>query len=788
MTLLAALVLPLACRPLERHVPETARERLQLALATERDGDAAGALAALRALAADRPTFVEAQLELQRLLLALDGADAAAVYAGELEARAADHPPSLAVAYLLQSRQMRETADRRALLRAAVDLRPDLYQAWLDLGVLRREAGELTSARRALDRALALRPDDAQAHIELAYCEVREFAWQSALAHARMALSSEPELRRAKVMLAVDRLIKRDFEGAIEHFRALALQGEPSEGERFVSAMAYRGALRKLRHERAGAGALELAREATQVFPGSPTMQDLLGFFLEQDEREAEALEAYQRACEVDPYNSRAVRDLRRLLFRRGRYAEGYAAWYRIAPQALLRRADNQVGDRYRALARAVHAAPAQGADRAQLVALGAALRGVGWLDEASDVYAAAAEAGAAVASERDELRQLLAFLEALKLRLREHYQARERRQRGLNLDALVSWVNREWPLAANARVDLERDLDSYYGMVREATPFRRLEGSLASALDRYNLAFDLGDNAGYLDMRVARVVFRGRCEQRVGQLVYPYTALVIDETLIDNYLAYLSGRSRISGRAFLSRRGFYVALDTFRPGRRRLRAFLAPPRSDSDADASGAVYYSAGLDARLRGRFLERWRLPYPVAPRDVTPGLEARAFQAYLHGYLSNVWMHELGHVVDFEKYLPFGEKLRANIAVTVGCGFSPSTIVGRFERVAETFSLATTPYPYLCLQDNLDRLELDPGSLYYMVLVAWQKRDPRESPYYLGARQILREMLVEAGEDAGDAEARLRSIAALNASAIRSRARAALRDEGFAFDPED
>jgi hypothetical protein len=103
-------------------------------------------------------------------------------------------------------------------------------------------------------------------------------------------------------------------------------------------------------------------------------------------------------------------------------------------------------------------------------------------------------------------------------------------------------------------------------------------------------------------------------------------------------------------------------------------------------------------------------------------------------------------------------------------------PSKIVARFERVAETFSLATTPYPFLCLQDNLDRLELDPSSLYYMVLVAWLKRDPRESPYYLGARSIFAALV----DQASDMEA----VGQMSADEIRRVAREACIDEGFPF----
>jgi hypothetical protein len=247
------------------------------------------------------------------------------------------------------------------------------------------------------------------------------------------------------------------------------------------------------------------------------------------------------------------------------------------------------------------------------------------------------------------------------------------------------------------------------------------------------------------------------------------------DETILDNYLGYLSGHPRISGRAFLSRQGFYVSIDTIRPGKHVLQAFLrSPPASKKQAE--GASSYSHRFDAALRKRFLARFGIDYPNQKPDGT--LLDRTFQAFLHGHLHNVWLHELGHLVDFERYVPLSENLSTNIWVALRCGLSPARIELRFEQMAETFSLATTRFPYLSIQDNLNRLSLNPDSLFYMILVAWQKKDPKDSPYYTGAKRIIAGLMKQAGlTDPVE-------LAGLSGARIRKLARSVCREEGFPF----
>jgi tetratricopeptide (TPR) repeat protein len=768
---LFAIALATSCsQPLPIRDPQVQRD-LDRANAAARAGNYASARTQLEALVENHPADPTIQLELARAIARTAGTDALQQHAAML----AEKPMTRAVGLLLLAEHATpELAE--TLLREAIDIAPTWHAARIALARRLRLTHRYPEAIAELEQVLAVDADAYEARIELAWCLAHTFHWPNALAQARIALAIDPQrARAAHIFLAIDRMIRRDPPGAIEQFRILfdndvALPGDAMN----VASMAYRAALQQLRDDHATTPGLALARDAVVRFPRSATFHGHLGWFLAQTGDSAGARQALERANRIDPYDMHVIQDLRRLRFADGDYAAGHALWRKMIPQALIDRPDNQVAHRYRALVAALDAAPRRdGASAAALLALGNALRGWGWLEEAVLVFNAAGMDGAA---DQEETTHVCQFLKQLKQRLHAHYHDVERGGSSFDLDRLTKWVASHWPLQQTP-VDLHEDLARYFVVVREATPFQRQSGSLSSALDRYNLAFDVGDNAGHLDFRLAQVLFRARAQQDVGGLSFSYTALLIDETLVDNYSAHLAGRSRISGRAFLSRRGFYVAVDTLRPGQDALRRFLAGPRTYSAPPTRAQFEYDRSLDHQLRQRFFARWQIPYPVL-QPSTEQLD-KAFQAYLTSQIHNVWMHELGHVVDFDKYLPLGERFTNNLLVTVGCGLSPARIVRRFERVAETFALATTPYPYLCLQDNLARLALDIGSLYYLVLVAWNKRDPRESPYYLGAQQILAQI--------SDNLPPTLSIADLSEDAIRQQARVHLIRAGFPFEPE-
>jgi len=131
---------------------------IDLATAHKAAGDTASALADLESLAF--PPGVDAQLRLRagRLAATLGATD-------------------------LAERQFRD----------AVRVRPDLAEAWAQLGFALLVRNELTEAAQALAAAVRLNPRDPVALGGLAVCESRLGRTDDALAHARAALAIDPK-------------------------------------------------------------------------------------------------------------------------------------------------------------------------------------------------------------------------------------------------------------------------------------------------------------------------------------------------------------------------------------------------------------------------------------------------------------------------------------------------------------------------------------------------------------------------------------------------------------------
>jgi len=715
------------------------------------------------ALAAEYP---DAQLALLSVIRKQSGDEAARRYAEAVAAEPATQPEGLLLLAMLETDPERKIRQ----LEAALDARPSLYQALFELGLAHRSRDRFERALGFFDRVIAQQPRHLEAHVQASYCQFRLFRWRLTLHHATRALAIDARALRPRIFLTVDRLIKRDFEGAIRHIRLLRKQHPDhhwSGEERSTFLLAFEGALAKQRIARKTESGLTLAKEAVAIFPTASLTHDYLGYFHELSGKLTLAHQHYLRSSVLDPYRLQTVQDLRRSFIRSGRYKEALRVWRRATPLSLVRRPHN--GMTYSSFLLTAALRDTQPNNPYQMKFLGQRLADEGWLDEAIIVLeqAGASEEQARVAGVRS-------FIRALRLELRAHYRKLERGHSSLDLDDLRTWILEHWP--TRPAPDLALDLNRWFGYVEEADPFAVRAGSLAAALSQYNLVFDVGDNNGYLDFRLMRLLYRKRLNQRVGRLPYAYTVLLTDETLIDNYLGYLSGHPRISGRAFLSRQGFYVAVDTLRPSKHGLISFLSKPPATPTTDELG---YDAELDAALRKRFLARFGIDYPQTQPDAR-SLDA-AFAACLQGYIHNVWLHELGHLVDFERFVPLSHNLSTNVWLALRSGLSPARIELRFEQTAETFSLATTRYPFLSLQDNLARLRLNPDSLFYMVLVAWQKKDPKDSPYYKGAQHILQAIIDGSAADSTAA------LATKEGALIRKLARKLCIDEGIAFEED-
>jgi tetratricopeptide (TPR) repeat protein len=158
--------------------PDSARILTYLAEVKSIEGDSPGCQQLAQQALAKQPDFKEAMLVIARdhyrahhwdlakyaLDAILRGADD-----GSIPPRDAGNPDGLLLRALIE----RETGDRKHALidfEQAAAKRPDLFEAFINLGEMKLEAGNATEAQRPLERAVRYAPNVAVAHLDLGDC------------------------------------------------------------------------------------------------------------------------------------------------------------------------------------------------------------------------------------------------------------------------------------------------------------------------------------------------------------------------------------------------------------------------------------------------------------------------------------------------------------------------------------------------------------------------------------------------------------------------------------------
>jgi tetratricopeptide (TPR) repeat protein len=144
-------------------------------------------------------------------------------------------------------------------------------QAYYEMGLARRAAGDTTGALRALSQALEIDPTLAQAHVERAAIQLARGNAQASLADAQAALAVDPEHALAHVVLGeVMRLGFGDAAQALSAYeRAVSLDpalAEPTFAARWRAATAARPAR-----------LISLANEHLNAHPDDPLAAYYLG-------------------------------------------------------------------------------------------------------------------------------------------------------------------------------------------------------------------------------------------------------------------------------------------------------------------------------------------------------------------------------------------------------------------------------------------------------------------------------------------------------------------------------
>ncbi|HVP38310.1 MAG TPA: tetratricopeptide repeat protein [Candidatus Saccharimonadales bacterium] len=262
--------------------------------------------------------------------------------------------------------------EAEAALRHALALQPQYDRALSNLASVLRRKGQLQEAEAAGRRAVELEPADADAHFNLAtVLESARPAEAAAEYRAGLAVREEPRARLRLAQLLSD---AGDHAGALEAYRAY-LADEPSDASDTHGSMAWEllqlGRLPEAEQE---------GRAAIAAPSASPASYTNLGLVLLARGREAEALDVYRRALDLEPSGAvwgSAAGDVVGLIRAGGAPPGAHLALGLIAGRAGLAQAQAREAQRYltaapggplAALARgwAAHADPARAARERQ--------------------------------------------------------------------------------------------------------------------------------------------------------------------------------------------------------------------------------------------------------------------------------------------------------------------------------------------------------------------------------------------------------------------------------------
>lgn len=253
--------------------PDSPEVTLSLGVATFKNGDAEAAMATLKPLVADHPSYKEAHFILANIMAhTLLYGEAANEYAAVVRLDPKDDGALLAYAKALSNSGSYEAS--RSLAEDYVRRMPADPEGHQVLGSIYRKLGDNKKAQEQLRMAIAGRPEDAQAQYEMGMALLRDQQPAEAVPYLEKASSLDPSDAPTEVALA----------------QALRRVGNTGRAQEVTDLM-----LRSKERER---------QTTSQTVSGNQA-----NAFLKQGEP-ANAVEIYRHMLEIDPKNARTAYNL----------------------------------------------------------------------------------------------------------------------------------------------------------------------------------------------------------------------------------------------------------------------------------------------------------------------------------------------------------------------------------------------------------------------------------------------------------------------------------------------
>jgi len=234
------------------------------------------------------------------------------------------------------AKEPRGRAQGIALLREAVKIDPNLWEAHFDLGLVLAMDSDLAGAEASLKTAHGLAPDQEDVAVALAEVRRRRGLTKDAAEGLESFVAQNPSATDARSLLASTLRDSGQYEKAIKEAREVLVR---KSGD--AAALAELALCHLAKQERESAKLL--ARQAIDANPKSAAAHRVMGLIHLAEGDDALAFASFQKAAQEDPRDTTARLNMGGVLLRAGAYAKAEEQ-YRAALQVAADDLDAQVG------------------------------------------------------------------------------------------------------------------------------------------------------------------------------------------------------------------------------------------------------------------------------------------------------------------------------------------------------------------------------------------------------------------------------------------------------------
>lgn len=601
----------------------------------------------------------------------------------------------------LAGRLEQDLGERKRWLDEAVQADPHLAWAFLERALIAEAKGDRDAAAADLARAAALAPEDAAVHVNRGNFHLRQGQPHRALDSFYQAIRLDPARDQACYGLFRTHERYRAYGNAMGRLKECLFLRPTSPR--------YHRALRRFADKHASFTVLgeveEFMERQLERYPQNPDILHTIGWIRIRTGRPFSAIERLERAAELGADPVRVVRDLVRANVQMGLYGRAFKRFRSYAPNGILFEKDNALRDRWYDLMKATANADKRPTAE-HLHALARAYAGVGWVNEALQVYDRVRLLGNqravrpsderdALAAEIRDCRNFIKLTKFLNAYFEKRYAEFKKNGETRSMTDVLRDVARHARLIAGIPdvAPIPTTAYAFLGVVIDGN--RAQLHPFVQFLDKFNHYVMLGQRGG------------GPPEALICERLYynpttrrPRFARVVKHRyILGHNLKVRSFRESLDQHlgGITVGREFFVNMDFIHQWR---QVVLGTYQRFKSPEARADLMHDRAQPAKTRDEALA------VTSPLDVKRRLyflyceEAGARAGDIETFLEMVRTHEEGHVLDAERYLPITTNLWRGLSLFLSNSLSPLSVEGHLEGNAELTALAEGPNPRLSL----------------------------------------------------------------------------------------